>query len=275
MAQLVEGLEQLLDDGWCQAFEGLIEQQHACVARQRPGHRDHLLLAAGQVVRRRAPALFDAREEAEDFLLFPVDAGVVAPFQAPQLHVLGHRHAGKQAAALRNIGHAAARDLGRWAARQGFGPERDLAAGRWADADDGLEKCRLARAVAPEQRDDLVVAQLEADIAQDVALAVEGVHAFDPEQGGVARCARSLDGRQRMRARTDVDRLHLRRVARIVDAAVNQHLTVVHHRDTVGQRKHPVDVVFDQQHRQVGRNALDQAANAFALGRCQPRQRFV
>ena len=116
VAQLVESLEQLFDDRRREALEGLVEQQHAGVARERTRHRHHLLLAARQVVGRRAPALLDAREEGEDLLLVPVDAGVVAPLQAPELHVLGHRHAGEQAAALRHVGDAAARDLGRRAA---------------------------------------------------------------------------------------------------------------------------------------------------------------
>ncbi len=43
----------------------------------------------------------------------------------------------------------------------------------------------------------------------------------------------------------------------------------------IGELEHPVDVMLDQQHRQIGRDALDDRANAFALGGGKPRQRFV
>ena len=41
------------------------------------------------------------------------------------------------------------------------------------------------------------------------------------------------------------------------------------------EREDAVDVVLDQQHRQVGRDALDELTDALALGRGQPGQRLV
>ena len=43
----------------------------------------------------------------------------------------------------------------------------------------------------------------------------------------------------------------------------------------VGELEHPVDIVLDQQHRQVGRDALDDGADALALGGGETRQRLV
>ena len=43
----------------------------------------------------------------------------------------------------------------------------------------------------------------------------------------------------------------------------------------VGELKHPVDVVLDQQHRQIGRDALDDGADALALGRGKAGERLV
>ena len=181
-----------------------------------------------------------------------IRAGVVAPLQPPELHVFRHRHAGEQAAALRHVGDAAARNLGRRPARERLVAQRDAAAGRCTDADQRLEQGRLARTIAAEQRHDFVVVQLETHVAQDVALAVERVHALDAQQHAGLRRAGALDRGQRVRAGADVDRLHLRRIARIGDAAADQHFAVVHHGHGVGERKDAVDVVFDQQHRQVG-----------------------
>ena len=46
---------------------------------QRAGHRDHLLLAAGEIVGGRAQRSREAREELEDAVLVPVHAGAGAP----------------------------------------------------------------------------------------------------------------------------------------------------------------------------------------------------
>ena len=57
-----------------------------------------------------------------------------------------------------------------------------VAGRRRRDADDRLQQRRLAGAVAPEQRDDLVLVHVERHVAQDVALAVERVDAGEAEQ---------------------------------------------------------------------------------------------
>ena len=135
LPELVEGLEQFLDDGRRQPLEGLVQQQHAGVARQRPGHRDHLLFAAREVVGRRMPALLDAREEGED-LPRPSAAGAGHPLEPAELHVLVDAHAGEQAAPLRHIGDAGAGDRGGAQAGNFFARQLDRAGCRRRDADD-------------------------------------------------------------------------------------------------------------------------------------------
>src|SRR5437588_2974741 len=61
-AQPVEGFEQLLYDGWSEAFEGLIEQQYPPSARKRAGHRNHLLFAAREIIRWAVEPLSNPRE---------------------------------------------------------------------------------------------------------------------------------------------------------------------------------------------------------------------
>ena len=116
------------------------------------------------------------------------------------------------------------------------------------DAGERLEQGRLAGAVAAEQRDDLVLGDIERHRVEDVALAVERVDLVDGEQ----RCG-ACRRRRRLRLHVrgpgaDIDLAHARVVACGLDAAVDQHLAIVHHRDDVGDLKDTVDVVLDQQH---------------------------
>ena len=60
--------------------------------------------------------------------------------------------------------------------------QQDAPALRGDDADDRLQQRRLARAVAAEQRDDLVLVHLERRSHDDVTLAVERVDALEVEQ---------------------------------------------------------------------------------------------
>src|SRR5690606_14497105 len=98
----VEALEKLLDDGWCQSLERLVQQKHLHVTRKRAGDGHHLLLTAGKEIRRRIEALANSGEVFEDPLEVPSHAVTLLTVQAPELEVLRHRHAGEEATALRH-----------------------------------------------------------------------------------------------------------------------------------------------------------------------------
>src|SRR4029077_17755523 len=98
----------------------------------------------------------------------------------PKLEVLAHRQRREDLPVLRHIADAAMGDL--------IGPEpRDILAAkldgalRGNQAHDRLARRRPADAVAPEQADDLAVADVEVDAMQDVALAVISVQVSDFE----------------------------------------------------------------------------------------------
>ena len=135
-------------------------------------------------------------------------------------------HAGEEAAALRHVGDAARARSRPADGRRAPRPASVIVPRRGRrDADDRLQQRRLAGAVAAEQRHDLVLVHVEGDVAQDVALAVEGVDARRAR--AAMRLARGAGARllgERMGARADVDLLHARRVARVLDRAVDQHL---------------------------------------------------
>src|SRR5262249_25069524 len=96
VAQLVEGLEKLLDYGWRQTLEGFVEKQHTRVARKGARDSNHLLLSTRKIVGGRTPALLDTGEEGKDLLLVPVDANVVAAAQMAEFQIIGNAHAGEQ-----------------------------------------------------------------------------------------------------------------------------------------------------------------------------------
>ena len=56
---------------------------------------------------------------------------------------------------------------------------------------------------------------------------------------------------------------------------MHQHRALVHHGDDVGDLEHAVDVVLDQQHGDLLRNALHQRGDARALGRREAGERLV
>ena len=141
-------------------------------------------------------------------------------------------------------------------------------------AGERLQQRRLAGAVAAEQRHDLALAHVERRVVEDVALAVEGVDALEAQHLALARRMRAAAG-DRRRAGAGIDLLHARVGAHLVGRAGHQHLALVHHGDALREAEHAVDVVLDDQHRDVGGDVLDQVGDALALGRREAGERLV
>src|SRR5215510_1232916 len=159
-----------------QAFGGLVHQQDVGVADQRPPAREHLLLAAGELIAAVLDPLAEPREEIEH----PAEAPARAVAGAlADLEMLAHAERGKDAATLRHQAYAAPRDLVRGQARDVLAAEQNAAAARRREADDRADQRGLADAVAAEHRDDLAPADPQRDTLQDVAVAVVGVDVLD------------------------------------------------------------------------------------------------
>ena len=107
----------------------------------------------------------------------------VALRPGPHQQVLPHRELGEDPAALRDVGHAEAGDaVGREALN--CGPvELDATFGGPEQPDQRLHERGLADAVAPEQGQDLALAELAVDAGQDRDGVVGGVEVADPEHG--------------------------------------------------------------------------------------------
>ena len=116
------------DDGGREPFEGLVEQQHVGIERERPRDGEHLALAAahlGALARHVAPE----RREHSIGELDPLGGGPAArPRPRRDLDVLGHRQVGEDAAVLGREAEPQPRDLvgappvDRLAVERGCGP---------------------------------------------------------------------------------------------------------------------------------------------------------
>ena len=157
-----------------------------------------------------------------------------------------------------------------------LGTEQHAPGRRPHETHDALEGGSLAGAVAPKERDDLILTDTERDIVQHVALAVERIDRVDIDDrrrsDGFA-----FDSRRRSpdRAVAEVYPLQLRVRADLRGSTLGDHAALVHRRDAIGKLEHAVHVVLDQQDSHLRHEALDQPRDALALGRGEPDQRLV
>src|SRR5919201_2064443 len=158
---------------------------------QRARHRHHLLLAAGQRPRELRAALVEQREERVDALEVLLAALPVLVQVRPHLEVLEHRHRREQAPVLGDDRHPACDSVARTAFGDVLPVELHCAGARTNKSEDRLQRRRLARRVAAEQRDELALTHLEVDVLENVDLAVVGVDLAKAEERAHVSLARS------------------------------------------------------------------------------------
>ena len=153
------------------------------MTHQGPPHRDHLLLAPGERPRKLGAAVVDEREERVDALEV-VLAALPVPVQVrAELQVFEHGHRPEEPPVLGHDRHSAADPVARGAIRDVLTVEGDAARVRPDDPEDRLQRRRLPRGVAAEQRDELARADLELDVLEDVDQAVERVDPGELQEG--------------------------------------------------------------------------------------------
>src|SRR6266849_815579 len=136
--------QQLLDDDRGEPLGRLIEQQHFWIEGQRAPDRQHLLLAAGELVAEMGAALFQPRKHLVDF------------FNGPRArlrhrgHVLFHRQRAKDIALLRHPADAGPRPLVRPHPGDILPAEGDGSSEAARDPDNRIDQRGLAGAVAPQ-----------------------------------------------------------------------------------------------------------------------------
>ena len=159
---------ELCDNEWGEALGGLVHHEQARIPQQRPGDGEHLLLAARKLGAAARAPLGELREGVVDAIDRPRRVGRVAGGK-PQ--VLVHRKAAPDAASLRDVSDAEARDVVRVERGDVAAGERDRAALRPLQPDDRVAERRLAHAVAADDRQDAAV-EGQVDALDGVRLAV-------------------------------------------------------------------------------------------------------
>ena len=137
----------------------------------------HLLLAAGQLPAEVLLALAQAREQ----LVNPVYIVRTRPLDR-HAKVFVHGQVGEDAAAFRNVPDARGGDAVRRLAGD-VAAEQRHPAGAWrSQADQAAQRRGLAGAIASKQCGDLALGDGQADIVQDMALAVDRCSAPRPQR---------------------------------------------------------------------------------------------
>ena len=168
--------QQFLDDDRRQPLGRLVQQQHLGIEGQRPADRQHLLLAAGELVAEIAAALLQPRKHLVDLFDGPW------PGLRHGGHVFLHRQRAEDIALLRHPADPGPRPLVRPHGGDVQPTEREGAAEAAGDADDRIDQGGLAGAVAPEQRQHLAFAQRQRHRGQHHRFAVAGAQAIDGEK---------------------------------------------------------------------------------------------
>ena len=178
-----------------QPLGGLVQDQQLGVGHQGAADRQHLLLAARDLVAEVAAALGKPRQEGVDALQRPASAAPVR-FAAVAMRFSSTVRVGK---ICRPSG---TRPMPAWAMRNGGAPvdrpalEADLAGARGQQAHEGGHGGGLAHAVAAHQAHYLARADGEIDAEQHLRSAVAGLQ---PRDGRAGRLMPPRPGRRRAR----------------------------------------------------------------------------
>src|SRR5262245_61010547 len=146
LLQLPDRRRHLLDDHRRKPLRGLVEEQAGRIAHQRPGDREHLLLAAGHAAAESVGHLGEIGKQPEQPRWRPGE-GARARRPPPDLEVLQHGQVGENASVLGDISEPGLGDLVGLEAIDPAGAEQDLAGRGAGEAHDALEGRRLAGAV--------------------------------------------------------------------------------------------------------------------------------
>ena len=235
--------EDLAHDQRRETQRRLVEQQQLRLAHQRPSHRQHLPLAAGQRARELVAPLGQARETLVDLGQRLLRRRGRRPARAGTRRARGcrRRSSRRTARGARARESARARRAARPTSdRRGFAKIVDVAA-RGQETHDRAEQRRLARAIRTDHADDHPWRHAERHVVHRLDLAVGDVQVADLEQCG-QRASRSSYAARGMPSSTTGVALDLGR------NAFRELLAEIHHHEPVGQAHHEIHVVLDQEH---------------------------
>src|SRR5262249_52044231 len=181
LGQLLEDQRQELRR---QPQRGLVEQDQRWRRHERPPDGHHLLLATGHRPRLLSPALAQDRKQRVDLLEGLAHSRSVVLDVRAHLEVFEHGHLRKHDAPLGHIGETTAEDEVGSEPADLLAVEANGARARMQEANDGLERGRLARTVGPDDAHDFTGVDVEREAVEDVDLAVPGGDRVGDEQLG-------------------------------------------------------------------------------------------
>ncbi len=170
--QLHDHVLDLLDDVGLNAFSRLVQQEDLRLRQQRPRDGELLLLAAGQIAAMAMQEILKDRKQVDDPVFQPLRG---TRREGAKLQVLAHREARQDAPALRHIGDARLGALVRAQAGNIGAVEHKTPGHPVHQAEDAAHQGGLADAVAAEHRQEFAGRDLQVDILQRAAVAVERV----------------------------------------------------------------------------------------------------
>src|SRR5256886_4089328 len=161
----------LLDELRCEAFGGLVQQQHGRIAHERAGDREHLLFASRQLIAAHRAATREDREQIHHPRLVPA----VGHRPRGDREVFADAQIAEDAAALRDERDAGSGDAIRRRTGEIGTVDADAAASRSQETGDRGDRGGLSGSVASDQGDGFAGRDGEVDPLQHVALAVIGM----------------------------------------------------------------------------------------------------
>src|SRR5438034_8296 len=177
-------LGQVRDDLGREAEERLVDHEQPRPRHEAARDGDHLLLTAGERVRRLTGARGDDREELGDALVFRLAGAARRRVIAAEPDVLAHAEVREEPPPLEHVGDAAADDAVSGQTRDGLALEGDGAGARAQQARDAVHQGGLAAAVGAEEGDHLAALDGQARPPERLVVAEQDVEARDLEHHG-------------------------------------------------------------------------------------------
>jgi hypothetical protein len=160
---------QLLADLRVERAEGLVEQQHLRLVRERTRDRDALLLSARELARQAVVHAFERHEAQQLLAALATLRGFHAAHAQRELDVLADRHVPEQRVALE---HEADLALAHGELRHVAAVQADASVIDTGESGDRSQERALAAAARPQQDEELPVGYLEGDVVHDRSIAI-------------------------------------------------------------------------------------------------------
>src|SRR6266545_3118421 len=181
LVQLADDAEELAHDHRGKTQGGLVEEEQPGAGHERPGERQHLLLAAGERPCLLVTPVFKPREVTADALVAGGEA--VSPQVGPKPQVVVDGELAEDPVSLGNVRDAEPGDALRRAAADALTAEADLARLRHEDRE-RPQRRRLPGSVPAEDGDDFSFRDLQRHAVEHLHRPVAGVDAVELEHGG-------------------------------------------------------------------------------------------